>query len=77
MALRWMAVGDKFDNHGIGIDEVMESVWQLVDIVNANETLKINLPTSYADQQEIADGFKMTSSPQFNNCVGCIDGMLI
>ena len=80
MALRWIAGGDKFDiagNHGIGINEVMESVWLLVDVVNANENLKINLPTSYADQQEIADGFMMKSSPQFNNCVGCIDGMLI
>ena len=80
MALRWMAGGDKYDiagNHGVGVNLVMESVWEIVNLVNTNSDLGIKFPKSYAAQQKVADGFAVKSSPQFNNCVGCIDGMLI
>ena len=37
MALRWMAGGDKFGiafNHGVGVNEVMTSVCEVVSLVN-------------------------------------------
>ena len=37
MALRWMAGVDKFDisgNHGVGVNLVMGSVWEIVNLVN-------------------------------------------
>ena len=80
MALRWMAGGDKLDiapNHGVGWKEVMKSVWEIVDLVNACESLKYPFPSDHNEQQRIADNFKEKSSASFGNCVGCVDGMLI
>ena len=37
MALRWMAGGHKIDiapNHGVGLNEVMNNIWEVVDKVN-------------------------------------------
>ena len=47
MALHWMAGGDKMDiapNHGVGFDEVMKSVWAVVDAVNSCDDLKMKFP---------------------------------
>ena len=37
MVLRWMAGSNKLDivpNHGVGVNEVMNSLWEVVDKVN-------------------------------------------
>ena len=60
MALRWMAGGDKFDiagNHGVGVNLVMESVWEVVNLVNTNSDLGIKFPSTHTAQQTVADGF--------------------
>ena len=44
MALRWMAGGDKFNiapNHGFRFNEVLDSVWVVVDAVNSGKELGI------------------------------------
>ena len=37
----------------------------------------LNLVYSLAEQEKIAQGFKKKSWVGFDNCVGCIDGMLV
>ena len=80
MALRWFAGGDKSDiapYHGVGFDEVMKSVWHVVDAVNQCEKLKIKFPDTHVEQKKIAKGFQEISSAKFKTCVGCIDCMLV
>ena len=80
MVLRWIAGGDKFDiasNHGVGVNEVMTSVCEVVSLENRSENLKMKFPSNYSEQEKIADGFASKSNPSFKTCVGCIDGMLI
>ena len=80
MALRWFAGGDKSDiapYHGVGFDEVMKSVWHVVDAVNKCEKLQIKFPYMHAEQKKIAKGFQDISSAKFKTCVECIDCMLV
>ena len=80
MALRWFAGGDKCDiapYHGVGFDEVMSSVWTVVDAVNKCEELQIKFPATHAEQKKIAKGFEKKSSANFDTCCGCIDCMLV
>ena len=80
MSIRWFAGGCAYDiseMHGVNYQEVMQSVWKIVDLVNMCEEIKIEFPSSYAEQEKVADGFKKKSWVQFNNCVGCVDGMLV
>ena len=80
MALRWFAGGDKGDiapHHGVGFDEVMKSVWEVVDLVNKCEKLQFKFPDTHVKQKRIALGFKKKSSANFDTCVGCIDCMLV
>ena len=47
MALRWFAGGDKMDiapHHGVGFDEVMRSVWEVVEAVNSCDELQMKFP---------------------------------
>ena len=77
MALRWMAGGSMYDiasNHGVGVNEVLDSVWKVVDLVNKSDGLKIKFPSNHLEQQQIAEGFQKKSHPSFGKCVGCIDG---
>ena len=80
MALRWMTACDKLDiapHHGVGLREVMESVWQVVDLVNNCEKLKIKFPATHEEQLKNTDGFKEKSKSGFDTCVGCIDDILV
>ena len=79
MALRWFAGGEPIDimqTHGVGYDEVYKSVWRIVDAINSCPKLSINFP-DHREQKEIANGFKKKSWVNFDNCMGCIDGMLV
>jgi hypothetical protein len=80
MALRWFAGGCKFDiapYHGVNPYEVIKSVWIVVDAINNCQQLKIKFPQTYGEQEMIAEGFRKVSSAKFDNCVGCIDCMLV
>ena len=70
MALRWMTGCDKLDiapHHGLGLREVMESLWQVVDLVNNCEKLKIKFPATHEEQQKNTDGFEEKSKSGFGS----------
>lgn len=81
MALRYFCGGDPHDigsNHGVnGTNEVLKSVWMVVDAVNLTPSMNIKFPTSHAEQRIIAEGFQRKSRIGLSNCVGAIDGLLI
>ena len=80
MALRHFAGGnplDISDIHGLSDDEVLTSVWIIVDSIHASKELDIKFPTTHAEQTTIALEFKAKSSIQIDCCVGAIDGLLI
>ena len=79
MALWWFAGGEPIDimqMHGVGYDKVYKSVWEIVDAINAFPRLQMKFP-NHQQQQEIARGFRKKSFIHLDNCVGCIDGMLV
>ena len=79
-AIRYFAGGDPADimlTHGVAYMEVYNSVWKVVDAINSCPELQITFPHNHAIQQEIANAFKAKSEVGFDNCVGCIDGMLL
>lgn len=63
--------------HGISHSSVFESVWEIVDAVNACPQLEISFPRDHIEQRQIAAGFMAKSKANFDNVVGAIDGMLI
>ena len=48
-----------------------------MDAVNKTKQLDITFPTDHNEQKKIAERFSRKSKAGFDNCVGCIDGMLI
>ena len=60
----------------MGYNDVYISVWQVVDAINSCETLKITFP-NHEEQALIASRFEVKSTVGFDNCCGCIDGLLI
>ena len=61
LAIRYFAGGDPYDlmiSHGVSLSSVYNSVWQVVDAVNACEDLVIEFPTDHEAQKDIAEGFK-------------------
>ena len=79
MAIRYFAGGSPQDlmaSHGIGYSSVYDSVWEVVDAVNQCDQIAITF-TSHEKQQQIASRFAQKSDVGFDNCVGCIDGILI
>ena len=58
-------------------NEVMKSLWEVVDAVNSCDRLAIKFPDTHKKQDEIASGFKQKSRAHFDNCVGCVDCMLV
>jgi hypothetical protein len=80
MALRWFAGGDPLDIfqvHGVGYEQVYNSVCEVVDAINQCPEIQIRFPTDHRAQLLIAEGFQKKSRVGFSTCVGCIDGMLI
>lgn len=79
-ALRYFAGGSPYDiqcKYGLSHSETLESVWYVVDAVNAYKEFHIKYPTSHEKQKQIARQFKMASKAGFDNCAGTIDGILI
>lgn len=82
VALHCFAGGSPCDidiAHGISHSSVFVSIWKVVDAVNKsdNKASEIKFPTSHAEQQKTARGFKRKSDAPFDCCVGAIDGMLL
>ena len=80
MTLRYFSGDDQLDIadlHGVADDEVLISVWDIVDAIHLTPELNITFPETYHDQIECAQGFKAKSRIDIVCCVGCIDGMLV
>ena len=79
MALRYFAGGSPYDImqvHGVCHVSVLESVWGVVDAINATTFFDYSFP-SHEQQRKIAAGFQAKSGADFNNVVGAIDGLVI
>ena len=64
--------------HGIGLNDVYGSVWGIIDAINSGcPKLNFKFPTCHEKHKVIVAGFKQKSGVDFDNCAGCIDGMLI
>ena len=57
--------------------EAYFSAWKVVDSARSTSSLNIDFPRCHAKQKEIACDFEAISAAGFNNCCGCIDGLLI
>ncbi len=79
-ALDYFAGASKYNliiSHGLSHTTLFVSVWRVVSATNKCIELKVIFPTNYEDQKRIASQFLIKSTAKFNNCVGCIDGLLI
>ena len=80
VALRFFAGGSYLDiaiSHGIGKTEVYRSVWLVVHATNISTALQFRFPTTLEECKSIATDFTFRSKAGFDNCVECIDGMLL
>ena len=66
---------DIMSSYGISHTELFESVWYVVDAVNASFNIKY--PRNHDEQKKIAADFKAVSAVEFDVCAGAIDGILI
>ena len=79
-ALRYMAGGSVYDIaivHGISVPQVYESLWMVVDAVNACDELSFEFPSCHDEQKRLCKGFQDLSDANFDTCIGAIDGILI
>ena len=79
-ALRFFAGGSYLYitiSHAIGKTDVYCSVWSVVHAANQCPSLQFKFPTTVTECKEVAEEFTFRSQAGFNNCVGCIDGMLV
>eukprot|EP00970_Alexandrium_tamarense_P016947 scaffold7881_cov103-Alexandrium_tamarense.AAC.1 len=77
-ALRYYAGGSVYDiisSYSISHTELFQSVWYVVDAVNASFNIKY--PRNHDEQKKIAADFKAVSAVEFDVCAGAIDGILI
>jgi hypothetical protein len=80
LALRYFAGGSPYDlivSHGVSHSSIFNSIWRVVRAINRCNELRIQFPADHSIQRNIAEGFKAKSRVGFDNCVGCIDGLLI
>jgi hypothetical protein len=78
-AIRYFGGGSVWDimiSHGMSRTETYESVWSIVDAVNTLLPV-LQYPSCKEEQSKIARGFVRRSECSFDNCAGCIDGMLL
>ena len=80
VALRYFAGGSYLDisvSHGIGKTDVYRSVWAVVHAMNTCAPLQLCFPMTIEECKAMADEFSFRSKAGFDNCVGCINGMLL
>ena len=68
---------DIFPLFGIGHSSLFRCIWAIVHEINEILDMRIDFPQEHFKQQQIAHGFMKKCTPQFNCCVGCINGMLV
>ena len=64
MAIRYFAGGcpaDIMSSHGVGYNDVYNSVWEVVEAINSCKELKITFP-DHNEQIQIANRFEQKSS---------------
>ena len=79
-ALRFFAGGSCLDitiSHGIGKTNVYRSVSMVVHATNSCKELEFHFPTTQEQCKQVPEGFAFRSKAGFNNCIRCIDGMLL
>ena len=79
-ALHYFAGGSYLDitmSHAIGVIDFYLSIWAVMDATNQCPLLKLIFPTTISQCQVISSEFSAQSKAGFNNCIGCIDGLLI
>lgn len=83
-AIRFFAGASIYDimlTHGMGKQSVYNSIYGVVDVVNAEPSLAFNANNgsfpSYDEQRDIAEGFEMKSAAGFDKIMMAVDGMLI
>jgi len=79
-SLRYFAGASMYDliiSHGMSHSTLFNSVWRVVSAINKCVELCITFPNDHSDQKRLAAQFLTRSAAKFNNCVGCIDGLLI
>ena len=80
IALRYSAGGSPYNimvKFGVSHTSIFESVWIIVEAVNALPVTKIEYPSDVKLQRQIAKGFCDVSKVKFDCCAGAIDGILI
>jgi hypothetical protein len=79
-AIRYFGGGSPYDIgcvYGVSYQSVLESVWVIVEAIKMTPDFNIFYPESLEAQRRIAAGFKKSSTPKINNCVGANYGLLI
>ena len=79
VALRYCAGWSFLDisvSNGIRKTDVYQSVWAVVHATNTC-ALQFHFPRTIEECKAMADEFSFRSKAGFDNCVGCIDGMLL
>lgn len=79
-SLRYFAGASMYDliiTHGISHSTLFQCVWRVVSAINNCPDLKIQFPECHEEQKVIGLQFQTRSVAKFDNCVGCIDGLLI
>ena len=79
-ALCYFAGGSYRDitmSHAIGVTDFYLSIWAVMDATNWCPLLKFKFPTTISECQAISSEFSVQSKAGFNNCIGCIDSLLI
>ena len=79
-ALRYFAGGSYLDisiSHGISKTDVYRSVWAVVHATNISTSIQFQFPTTSEECKSMAYDFTFWNKAGFDNCVGCIDGMLL
>jgi DDE superfamily endonuclease len=61
----------------IGYADMINSVWYVVDAINAYSEFQISYPADHEQQRAIAEGFRRKSAASFDCCAGAIDGILV
>ena len=80
VALRYFTGGLYLDisvSHGIRKTDVYQSVWAVVHASNTCAPLQFCFPMTIEEHKAMADEFSFRSKAGFDNCVGCINGMLL
>lgn len=79
-ALCYFAGGSPYDimtSYCIGYTDMMQSVWCVVDAINAHPDFQMLYPADHEQQYAIAESIQKKSGAGFACCAGAIDGILV